>query len=121
GRNFANKIWNAARFLLLNLDGYTPQAIRVEELPIEDRWILSRIASTAKTATENLEDYHFSDVARAIYEFTWSEFCAWYGEMVKSRLNDEYSNGARRTRNGEPRTGSAGSFSVPNSSFSVHR
>jgi valyl-tRNA synthetase len=88
GRNFANKIWNAARFLLLNLDGYTPQALRVEELPIEDRWILSRLATTTAAVTEHLENYHFSDVARTIYEFTWSEFCDWYVEMSKGRLRD---------------------------------
>ncbi len=52
GRNFANKLWNAARFLLLNLDGYTPGAMRLEELPIEDRWILSRLATTTAAVTE---------------------------------------------------------------------
>src|SRR5205814_4131666 len=55
GRNFANKLWNAARFLLLNLEGYTPQALRLEELPLEDRWILSRLTTTARTVTEQLE------------------------------------------------------------------
>jgi valyl-tRNA synthetase len=88
GRNFANKLWNAARFLLLNLEGYTPGALRVEELPIEDRWILSRLATTAAAVTEHLEGYHFSDVARTIYDFTWSEFCDWYVEMSKGRLRD---------------------------------
>jgi valyl-tRNA synthetase len=88
GRNFANKLWNAARFLLLNLEGYTPAAIRVEELPIEDRWILSRLAETAQDVTGNLEAYRFSEVARAIYDFTWSEFCDWYVEMSKGRLKD---------------------------------
>jgi valyl-tRNA synthetase len=89
GRNFANKLWNAARFLLLNLEGYTPGAVRVEELPLEDRWILSRLATTASAVTESLEGYHFSEVARAVYDFTWSEFCDWYVEMSKGRLRDE--------------------------------
>jgi valyl-tRNA synthetase len=89
GRNFANKLWNAARFLLLNLEGYTPGAVRLEELPIEDRWILSRLAATAAAVTGHLESYHFSDVARTIYDFTWSEFCDWYVEMSKGRLRDE--------------------------------
>jgi valyl-tRNA synthetase len=89
GRNFANKLWNAARFLLLNLEGYTPQALRLEELPLEDRWILSRLATTTAEVSAHLEGYHFSDVARTIYEFTWSEFCDWYGEMSKGRLRDE--------------------------------
>jgi valyl-tRNA synthetase len=88
GRNFANKIWNMARFILMNLDGYRPEAIRVEDLPIEDRWILSRLATTTMAVTEQLEGYHFSDVARTIYEFTWSEFCDWYVEMSKGRLRD---------------------------------
>jgi valyl-tRNA synthetase len=89
GRNFANKLWNAARFLLLNLEGYTPAAVRVEDLPLEDRWILSRLATTAAAVTESLEGYHFSDVARSVYDFTWSEFCDWYVEMSKGRLRDE--------------------------------
>jgi valyl-tRNA synthetase len=88
GRNFANKLWNAARFLLMNLEGYTPGAIRVEELPIEDRWILSRLATTTEAVTAALEAYHFSDVARTLYDFTWSEFCDWYVEMSKGRLRD---------------------------------
>jgi valyl-tRNA synthetase len=89
GRNFANKIWNSARFLLMNAQGYKPAAIRVEELPIEDRWILSRLATTAGAMTEQLEGYRFSEAARTIYDFTWSEFCDWYVEMSKGRLRDE--------------------------------
>jgi len=86
GRNFANKIWNAARFILLNLDGYAPQPLRIDELPLEDRWILSRLTSTAADVTASLEGYHFSESARAIYEFVWSEFCDWFIEMDKGRL-----------------------------------
>jgi valyl-tRNA synthetase len=88
GRNFANKLWNAARFLLLNLEGYSPAALRVEELPIEDRWILSRLATTTAAVTEQLEGYRFGEAARTIYDFTWSEFCDWYLEMSKGRLRD---------------------------------
>jgi valyl-tRNA synthetase len=88
GRNFANKLWNAARFLFFNLEGYTPQAIHHEELPIEDRWILSRLATTTVAVTQHLENYRFSEVARTIYDFTWSEFCDWYVEMSKGRLKE---------------------------------
>jgi valyl-tRNA synthetase len=88
GRNFANKLWNAARFLLLNLEGYTPAPLPSDNLPIEDRWILSRLATTASAVTEQLEGYRFSDAVRAIYDFTWSEFCDWYLEMSKGRLRD---------------------------------
>jgi valyl-tRNA synthetase len=94
GRNFANKLWNAARFLLLNLEGYAPSALRIEELPIEDRWILSRLATTTAAVTGQLEGYQFSDVARTIYDFTWSEFCDWYVEMSKDRLRDTASRPA---------------------------
>ncbi|MFL5341632.1 MAG: class I tRNA ligase family protein, partial [Gemmataceae bacterium] len=89
GRNFANKLWNAARLVLLNLDGYRPEAIRYDQLPTEDRWILSRLSAVTKQVTEALEAYHFSDVTRTLYDFTWSEFCDWYLEMSKGRLKDE--------------------------------
>jgi valyl-tRNA synthetase len=88
GRNFANKLWNAGKFVLGNLDGYAPAALDPKALPIEDRWILSRLATTAKSVTEQLEGYHFSEVSRTIYDFTWSEFCDWYIEMAKGRLKD---------------------------------
>lgn len=88
GRNFANKMWNAARFLLMNLEGYTPGIVSLEESPIEDRWILSRLATTVKNVTDALDHYRFSEVARLIYDFTWSEFCDWYIEMAKGRLKD---------------------------------
>jgi valyl-tRNA synthetase len=89
GRNFANKLWNATRMVLLNLDGYRPEAIRFDQLPTEDRWILSRLAAVARQVTEQLEGYRFSDVARTLYDFTWSEFCDWYLEMSKGRLKGE--------------------------------
>jgi len=90
GRNFANKMWNATRFVLgnNNLDGYRPGAIDVAALPTEDRWLLSRLATTTKAVTEALEAYKFSDVARLVYDFVWSEFCDWYIEMSKPRLRD---------------------------------
>jgi valyl-tRNA synthetase len=88
GRNFANKMWNATRFLLMNLDGYTPGAIKLDELPTEDKWLLSRLATTTRAITAALEGYHFSEVARLVYDFVWSEFCDWYIEMSKGRLKD---------------------------------
>ncbi len=91
GRNFANKLWNAARFLLMNLEGYTPAGVRVEDLPLEDRWILSRLATTAAEVTKLLEGYRFHESVRTIYDFAWSEFCDWYVEMSKGRLKGEAS------------------------------
>jgi valyl-tRNA synthetase len=88
GRNFANKVWNASRFLLMNLEGYTPGAIDLKALPLEDRWILSRLATTSGEVTRQLEGYRFSEAIRTIYDFTWSEFCDWYVEMSKGRLKD---------------------------------
>jgi len=88
GRNFANKMWNATRFILMNLDGYTPCPVKLEELPTEDRWLLSRLATTTQAVTEALEGYRFNEVSRLLYEFIWSEFCDWYIEMSKGRLKE---------------------------------
>jgi valyl-tRNA synthetase len=88
GRNFANKIWNAARFLMMNLDGYSYAPLEPATLPIEDRWILSRLANTAESITRELETYRFAEVARLLYDFVWTEFCDWYLEMAKGRLKE---------------------------------
>jgi valyl-tRNA synthetase len=91
GRNFANKMWNATRFILMNLDGYTPHVVDLEDLPTEDRWLLSRLATTTIAITAALEGYRFNEVSRLLYEFVWSEFCDWYIEMSKGRLKDSES------------------------------
>jgi len=84
-RNFANKIWNASRFVLMNLEGYEPG----EPVPatVADRWILSRLAELSARVTEGLDTYEFGEVARSLYEFFWNEFCDWYIELSKGRLN----------------------------------
>jgi len=83
-RNFANKIWNASRFVLMNLDGYVPG----EPAPhtVADRWILSRLAELSVRVDEGLDTYEFGDVSRALYDFFWNEFCDWYIELAKARL-----------------------------------
>ncbi len=88
GRNFANKLWNATRFILMNLEGYTAAPIDSKALAVEDRWILSRLATTAKAVTAALDGYKFSEVARLVYDFAWNEFCDWYIEMSKGRRSD---------------------------------
>jgi len=88
GRNFANKLWNATRFLLMNLDGYEPTAVDIATAPVEDRWILSRFTTTVTEMNKSLDAYRFAEAARLIHEFTWSEFCDWYIEMSKSRRSD---------------------------------
>jgi valyl-tRNA synthetase len=90
-RNFCNKLWNAARFVLMNLEGYTPGAIDDAELVTEDRWILSRLSTVTEGVTAALEAYRFADAMRLLYEFAWDEFCSFYLEMVKGRLSDPAS------------------------------
>lgn len=83
-RNFCNKIWNASRFVLMNLDGYAPGEL--VNLKLEDKWILSRIKACADTVNSALKNYNMMDACKALHEFFWSEFCDWYIEIVKSRL-----------------------------------
>jgi valyl-tRNA synthetase len=103
GRNFANKLWNAARFVLMNLEDEATGCVQRTDpatpvpagalhaphaLADEDRWILSRLADTIERTTEHLENFRFSDTAKTLYDFAWSEFCDWYVEMTKLRLRD---------------------------------
>jgi len=85
-RNFCNKLWNASRFALLNLEGYTPGPVADAELEVEDCWILSRLATVTRQVTEALDGYRFADAARTLYAFSWDEFCSFYVEMLKPRL-----------------------------------
>jgi valyl-tRNA synthetase len=85
-RNFANKLWNASRFVLMNLDGYRPGAAAPENMELADRWILSRFEYTRERVSTGLEAFELGEAARALYEFIWSEFCDWYIELVKPRL-----------------------------------
>ncbi|MDD2587150.1 MAG: valine--tRNA ligase, partial [Syntrophomonadaceae bacterium] len=85
-RNFANKIWNASRFVLMNLEGYEPVDIDDSELTIADRWIISRLNMKVEEITGLLERYDLGEAARALYDFIWDEFCDWYIELAKPRL-----------------------------------
>jgi len=84
-RNFLNKIWNASRFVLMNLGDERPGKLP-EALETADRWILSRLNSTIEEVTEALQQYRFDEVCRTLYEFIWTEFCDWYIELTKPRL-----------------------------------
>ncbi|MDD5246998.1 MAG: valine--tRNA ligase, partial [Candidatus Omnitrophica bacterium] len=94
GRNFANKIWNASRFIMMNLD---PGAIKVdlcvffkkEELDPVNRWILSRFYSVLKETDACLEKYKFNEAANLLYKFFWHEFCDWYLELIKPRIKEK--------------------------------
>jgi len=88
GRNFANKFWNAARLVLMNLEGYEPAAIDPQSLAIEDRWILDRLDHAIEGVTSDLEHFQFAEASRRLRDFTWGDFCDWYVEFIKGRLRD---------------------------------
>ena len=88
-RNFANKLWNASRFVLMNLTEDDEQLLglpKTDELAIEDKWILSKFNTLAKTVNDNIENYEIGVALAEIYSFTWDTFCDWYIEMAKSRI-----------------------------------
>ncbi|MCO6043696.1 valine--tRNA ligase [Aeoliella sp. ICT_H6.2] len=87
GRNFCNKVWNASRFSLSNLEDYTPGEVKTEELLLEDRWLLSRLATVTRQVTHALNTYRYADAARTLYDFAWDEFCSFYIEMTKARFD----------------------------------
>ena len=93
GRNFANKIWNAGRFLLMNRDqtGEAPKTgeFNVDHCDLADRWILSRLHSTLVDVRDAFEEYEVNRASKAIFDFIWHDFCDWYLEMIKSRLYGE--------------------------------
>ncbi|MFC2072672.1 valine--tRNA ligase [Chloroflexota bacterium] len=87
GRNFANKLWNATRFVVRSIEtGQTGMQIQWDLLPTEDRWILSRLSRTIASVTSLMEDFQFGEAQRQIYDFLWGEFCDWYIELAKIRL-----------------------------------
>ncbi len=86
GSRFANKIWNATRYLLLNLEGRELVPIERSRLSIMDRWIYSRLNDAAKTIADAMESYRFNEAAQAIYSFFWNDYCDWYIEASKPRM-----------------------------------
>ncbi len=96
-RNFMNKLWNAARFALINLadkgtgDRRQGTGTATTHLTTEDRWLLSRLATVTAGVTEALEGYRYADAAKMLYDFAWDEFCSFYVEIAKARLTDEAS------------------------------
>ncbi|MCP4709568.1 MAG: valine--tRNA ligase, partial [Planctomycetes bacterium] len=90
GRNFCNKLWNASRFALGNLENYSPpEKINPDQLLLEDRWILSRLAQTVQTTTNQLYDFKFSEPINALYKFFWNDLCDWYLEIIKPRMRND--------------------------------
>lgn len=95
-RNFANKIWNASRFALMNMEGYDKDA-ELAPYTLADRWILSRLQDTVKDVTGLLERFELGEAGRAIYDFIWSEVCDWYIEIAKPRLYNKEAAAERAT------------------------
>lgn len=95
-RNFANKLWNAARFVMMNLDEQTPQQLgKPESVELSDRWILSRYNQVIKQTRDRIENYGLGEAAKGLYEFIWGDFCDQYIELVKSRLQKEADPASR--------------------------
>ena len=99
-RNFANKLWNAARFVLMNLHGFDPADVRERDLDLlpQDRWIRSRANRVTKEVDSHLRAYEIGEAARALYDFTWDEFCDWYIEVSKARLYGDDGRACTTTR-----------------------
>ena len=97
--NFANKIWNASRFALMNMDGLKYEEIDITgEKSVADKWILTRLNETIETVTRLSERYEFGEVGRVLYNFIWDEFCDWYIEMAKLPLYGEDEAAKKTTR-----------------------
>lgn len=88
GRNFANKIWNASRFVLMNLSGVDNKDIDFDNLTIADKWILNRLNETAREINENIKTFRIGETAHILYDFFWNSYCDWYVEIAKIQLND---------------------------------
>jgi valyl-tRNA synthetase len=97
-RNFANKLWNAARFVMMNLDGKTPEQLgEPQGVELSDRWILSRYHQVVKQTNNYIDNYGLGEAAKGLYEFIWGDFCDWYIELVKSRLQNNADPVSRKT------------------------
>ncbi len=89
GRNFANKIWNASRFVLMNLEGVDNNPIDFENLTIADKWILDRLNKTAREINQNIAEFRIGETAHILYDFFWNDFCDWYVEIAKVQMAEE--------------------------------
>ena len=97
-RNFANKIWNAARFIHMNIDGHDVPCALPETLSLEDRWIVSRFNTVTKEVTENLDKFELGMAVSKLYDFIWDDFCDWYIELAKRPLTGGDETAAQNTR-----------------------
>ncbi len=93
GRNFCNKLWNASRFAMMNLEGTDPAKFEAAAMDITDRWILSRLTRTVREVTSGLEEFRYNEPLNAIYRFFWNDLCDWYLEWAKPRMQDAGQKG----------------------------
>ncbi|PJA20278.1 MAG: valine--tRNA ligase, partial [Deltaproteobacteria bacterium CG_4_10_14_0_2_um_filter_43_8] len=89
GRNFCNKLWNASRFTLMNVEDYDGKPVSEKNLSLSDKWILNKLQSTVNKVVEALEDFKFNQAATLLYHFTWNDFCDWYVESAKISFNGD--------------------------------
>jgi len=89
GRNFCNKLWNASRFALMNLEGVEPAKFDRDKMNVTDKWILSRLAKTVSEVTQSLDAFKYSEPLTQLYRFFWNDFCDWYLEWAKPRMQDD--------------------------------
>ncbi|MBO4886234.1 MAG: valine--tRNA ligase [Clostridia bacterium] len=98
-RNFANKIWNAARFVMMNMADFEPQGLpSVDRLTLADKWILTRYQDTVRSVTAHFDDYDLGMAAQEVYDFIWSMYCDWYIELAKQRLNGDDAEAKQTVR-----------------------
>jgi len=88
GRNFCNKLWNASRFTLMNLEGIDPNKFDPDKMDLTDKWILSRLSKTISEVTKSLDEFKYNEPLNQLYKFFWNDFCDWYLEWVKPRMQD---------------------------------
>ncbi|MBC7218416.1 MAG: valine--tRNA ligase, partial [Candidatus Caldatribacterium sp.] len=98
-RTFVNKLWNASRFVLMNLDGFSYLPLQEAELDLKDRWILSRFQKILRASTERLEALEFGEFVQLLYDFVWSEYCDWYIEWSKGDLYGGNERARKKTQN----------------------
>ncbi|MFW6279134.1 MAG: valine--tRNA ligase [Bacillota bacterium] len=98
-RNFANKIWNASRFILMNIEDFSYNDVDEDKLEytLVDRWIISRLNKVTQKINQALDDYNFGEMSNLLYDFIWREYCDWYLELIKPRLYQEEDPVARKT------------------------
>ncbi|SDC76209.1 MULTISPECIES: valine--tRNA ligase [unclassified Candidatus Frackibacter] len=96
-RNFVNKIWNASRFVLMNLEDFDPNEVEELDYTLADKWIMSRVNKVSQEVTDALDKYQLGNAAQMLYDFIWNEFCDWYIELIKPRLYQDEDQTAKET------------------------